>query len=292
MKSFIAGVTYVCTDQFSIGDFISLDLDGAATVKGIVTNFSTQTTTLQNLSGGNLYIPNENIKVVINYSQNEQRAQVDVHVSHKGDIDVVLHEIQALNTIMATSHVLKGKMTRPPVLKGVTKNGKSSYTVTVTAIAEPMSQIFVERYMRYQLMRLMQRIGVEASTTTLGVDATSSYARAARASVDSNSNGNGGFPLSASPAYSRANVDVASTYRPETERGDMSVTSNKRPALAETLRHDADVVYDGHMYRRDDTATATMMGPPPAPFTSPPPPTIYGTGDGIDMLNLNESLFA
>lgn len=278
MKSFIAGVTYVCTDQFSIGDFISLDLDGAATVKGIVTNFTTQTTTLQNLSGGNLYIPNDNIKVVINYSQNEQRAQVDVHVSHKGDIDVVLHEIQALNTIMATSHVLKGKMTRPPVLKGVTKNGKSSYTVTVTAIAEPMSQIFVERYMRYQLMRLMQRIGVEASTTTVGVDATSSYARAARAAADGT-----GFPSQVSSAYSRANVDVASTYRPETERGDMSVTSHKRPALAETLRHDADVVYDGHMYRREGTVTA------PAPST--PPPTIYGTGDGIDMLNLNESLF-
>lgn len=287
IKSFIAGVTFVCTDQFSIGDFVSLDLDGAETVKGVVRNFSTQTTTLQNLAGGNLYIPNDNIKVVINYSQNEQRAQVDVYVSHKGDIDVVLHEIQALNTIMATAKILKGKMTRPPVLKGVTKNGKSSYTVTVTAIAEPMSQIFVERYMRYQLMRLMQRIGVEAATTTLGTDSTSAYARAAHASDVPCST----FPSAASATYSRANVDVASTYRPETERGDMTVATRKPPALAETLRHDADVVYDGHMYRRAVTVTTNDKPDNDVDRMARPRLAEYGVGMGIDVLNLDEALF-
>lgn len=271
IKSFIAGVTYVCTDQFSIGDFVSLDLDGAATAKGIVQDFSTQTTTLQNLAGGNLYIPNANIKVVINYSQNEQRAQVDVHVSHKGDIDVVLHEIQALNAVMATAQALKGKMTRPPVLKGVTKNGKYSYTVAVSAIAEPMAQLFVERYMRYQLIRLMQRIGVHASATTLTPDATSKYAAA-----------NIILPPPPPPPplqhtqplpYNPINVETASRFRPETERGDMSVLNPVPVTVAEMLRHDADVVHDGHMYRH---ITLPSSG--------------YGSAMGIDVSNVGETI--
>ena len=271
IKSFIAGVTYVCTDQFSIGDFVSLDLDGAATAKGVVQDFSTQTTTLQNLAGGNLYIPNANIKVVINYSQNEQRAQVDVHVSHKGDIDVVLHEIQALNAVMATAQALKGKMTRPPVLKGVTKNGKYSYTVAVSAIAEPMAQLFVERYMRYQLLRLMQRIGVHASATTLTPDATSKYASA-----------NVILPPAPPPPpaqhtqplpYNPINVETASRFRPETERGDMSVLNPVPVTVAEMLRHDADVVHDGHMYRH-----ITL------------PSSNYGSAMGIDVSNVGETI--
>ena len=271
IKSFIAGVTYVCTDQFSIGDFVSLDLDGAATAKGIVQDFSTQTTTLQNLAGGNLYIPNANIKVVINYSQNEQRAQVDVHVSHKGDIDVVLHEIQALNAVMATAQALKGKMTRPPVLKGVTKNGKYSYTVAVSAIAEPMAQLFVERYMRYQLIRLMQRIGVHASATTLTPDATSKYASANIILPP---------PPPPPPAqhtqplpYNPINVETASRFRPETERGDMSVLNPVPVTVAEMLRHDADVVHDGHMYRH-----ITL------------PSSNYGSAMGIDVSNVGETI--
>jgi hypothetical protein len=243
------------------------------------------------LSGGNLYIPNANINVVINYSQNDQRAQVDVHVSHKGDIDVVLHEIQALNAIMATARVLRGKVTRPPVLKGVTKNGKHSYTVTVTAIAEPMTQVFVERYMRYQLMRLMQRIGVDASATTLATENPSGYAKPpvvlSAAGVGTNSASASGAAVTASVAtatlapargdttYSRVNVATASLYRPDTERGDVSIVTPRPVTVAETLRHDADVVYDGHLNRR----------------RVPVPPHEYGRDMGIDDTDIGQQAY-
>jgi small conductance mechanosensitive channel len=313
IKSFIAGITYISTDQFSIGDFVAVDLEGSETVRGIVRDFSTQTTTLQNLAGGNIYIPNSNIKFIANYSQNHQRVQVDLHVSHKGDIDVVLHEIQALNAIMATARVLKGKVSRPPVLKGVTQNGKSSYTVTVSAITEPMSQLFVERYMRYQLLRLMQRIGIEASSRTLTHDATTAYAKvkpeagcgtgtctgtATATVLDSDATpagflGPAGFavpgarspqlpPAAYAPAgpasrhylpYSNVNVIGASLYRPETERGDMSVTdvSTTARTVAETLRHDADIVYDGHLKRRAIAGSSKQ----------------YGSDMGIDDANMD-----
>lgn len=215
IKSFIAGLTFVTYDQFSLGDYVALDLDGAETVRGVVTEFTTQSITLQDFSGSRAFVPNSNVKVVINYSKNDQRAQVEVSFSYKGDVDVVLHEIQTLNTIMATAEPLKGKITRPPVLKGITKNDGTSYTVAVCAIAEPMSQAYVERYMRYQLLRLMQHMGIDASNTA--------YSEAA----------SGIKPLPSALPPSSHELKP-SPYFPETERGDISLMSkvSQGPAAA------------------------------------------------------------
>ena len=164
IKSFISGLTFVCNDRFSIGDYVVLELPDKATVKGVVTEFTTQTTTIWDFSGARMYVPNGNIVVIVNYSQNEQRAQVDVHLSYAGDVDAVLAQIRALADRMATAPALKGKMTRPPVVKGITANGPLSYTVSVAAIAEPMARVFVERFMRHQILRLLQRMNVQATS--------------------------------------------------------------------------------------------------------------------------------
>jgi small-conductance mechanosensitive channel len=162
IKSFISGLTFVCADRFSIGDYVMLELPDKASIKGVVTDFTTQTTTVQDFSGARMYVPNGNIVVIVNYSQNEQRAQVDVVIKLQDtDVDRVMQQIRALADRMAVAKPLQGKMTRPPVVKGITANGADNYTVSIAAIAEPMSQVFVERYMRHQLLRLLQRLNVQ-----------------------------------------------------------------------------------------------------------------------------------
>ena len=160
IRAFIAGMTFVISDRFSIGDFVTFELAGPRSVRGLVTGFSTQATTLQDFAGGKYFVPNNNIEVVVNYSQNEQRAQVDLHIAYDNDIDTVLARIQELIDAMATSETIRDNMTQPPVIKGVTANDAHSYTISVAAIAAPMAQIVVERYMRYRLIRLLEQLGI------------------------------------------------------------------------------------------------------------------------------------
>ncbi len=256
IRSFIAGLTFVINDRFSIGDYITLDLAGAENVKGIVTAFTTQATTVQDFSGAKYYVPNGNINVVVNYSQNDQRAQVELQISYAGDIDMVLREIQELNTVMATAEPLRGKMTRPPVLKGLTSNGPYSYTITVTAIAEPLAQMFVERYMRYRLIRLMQHLGVSAAAVV--------YTKAPGPAASPSPAAPGSAPLATPPPdddhetfdeyendpnahntmLATINVEAPTDATPETERGDVTVR-NHTPLIARRMRYDSDVIHDG-----------------------------------------------
>lgn len=269
IKSFIAGLQLVIGDRFSIGDYIMLDLSGSENVKGIVVDFGAQTTTLQDFSGAKYYVPNGNINVVINYSQNDQRAQVELQISYRGDIDNVLAEIQELNTVLATAEPLRGKVNRPPVLKGVTANGPYSYTVAVAAIAEPMAQIFVERYLRYQLLRLMQRMGVEASAIT--------YVKSPLTGALTREVTDEAIPPEPLPTLAPLNVneeeDDITDVTPETERGDFTV---RLPRLeARTMRHDTDAIVDGSISRR-----AIRHGQSPLTGTT--------RSSDVDMFNLDE----
>lgn len=165
IKSFIAGLTFVINDRLAIGDFVQLLLAegtggvGTGAAKGIVVSFSTQSVTLRDLTGALMFVSNNNIAVIVNYSKNDQRAQVDLEVSYDGEVSRVIKALQACADVMATAPELRSRMVRPPVVKGVTANGPSTYTVSVAAIAEPMAQVFVERYMRFELVRALQAMG-------------------------------------------------------------------------------------------------------------------------------------
>lgn len=248
IRNFFAGLAFVAGDRFSIGDFVTLDLASAENVKGIVTDFSLQAVTLRDFSGAKYYVPNGTIQVVVNYSQNNQRAQVELQIRNDADVDTTLQEIQELTEVMATAEPLKGKVVRPPVVKGITRNGPHSYTVAVAAIAEPLTQIFVERYMRYQLLRLLQRMGVDASAITYRTDVLDGSRKATRVETSDAVPP----PASALPQLAPINVDEPdddiTDVTPETERGDVTVPHGGR--VARTLRHQPDAIADGSLPRR------------------------------------------
>jgi small conductance mechanosensitive channel len=163
IKSFIAGIGFVVQDQFSIGDFVALDITpGPLRVFGVVTAFRTQNTTVQSFDGASHYISNGMISVVTNFSKHAQRAQVDVHIPSSCTIpvDTMLKHFEQETREMAIAPQLRHKMVLPPVVKGITSNTSGTYTITVAAIAHPRAQYAVEWYIRHQLVRLLQRLQV------------------------------------------------------------------------------------------------------------------------------------
>ena len=163
IKSAFAGVLIMISGRFTIGDFVSFELQSAPSVKGLVIDFSLQSATLQDFSGAKYFISNGDIAVVTNYSQNDQRSEVSVLISNFVDIEVIMKHLQQLTFDLATDEMLLDKVVRPPVVKGVTATGPDSYTIAIAAIVTPSMEMFVERYMRQKILALLQSLNVHAS---------------------------------------------------------------------------------------------------------------------------------
>jgi moderate conductance mechanosensitive channel len=173
IKSFIAGLTLLTSDRFSLGDYVRLEVSGASggdaatspPTKGIVRDFSLTTTTLEDMRGARTYVPNGNIVMVTNFSQQPQRATVELRVSHATDPAALRSALEAFVEDMALDPALKDKVLRPPAVKGVTAAGEHSYAVTVTALAAPVAHLAVERHMRERLLHFLASAGVAPAAT-------------------------------------------------------------------------------------------------------------------------------
>jgi small-conductance mechanosensitive channel len=206
IRSFIAGLTLLSSNRFSIGDYVRLDVAGATGdtgpgavlagmwggggynlaggrgdggVRGIVKDFSLTTTTLEDMRGARSYVSNGNIMLVTNFSQNPQRSTVDVTVAHAHDVLQLRRALDVFVEHMALDEELKGKVLRPPAVKGVTATGENAYVVTVTALSTPVDTLAVERHMRARLLQYLQAAGVKASSSALAAAASSSSATTA-----------------------------------------------------------------------------------------------------------------
>jgi moderate conductance mechanosensitive channel len=195
IRSFIAGLTLLSSDRFSLGDYVQLDVvgvrgdpagflgegggggagvgggaaggrvggGGPEGVRGIVRHFSLTTTVLEDARGARTYVSNGNIALVTNFSQNPQRATVHLFVPHTQDPSRLRQGLEAFMEVLALEDQLKDKVLRPPSVKGVTHAGESSYVVTVTALATPEGNFAVERYLRERLLQFLHHTGFVAA---------------------------------------------------------------------------------------------------------------------------------
>ena len=196
IRSFIAGLTLLTTDRFSLGDYVQLDVvgvrgdpagflgegggggggaggpgnrgGGTEGVRGIVRHFSLTTTVLEDARGARTYVSNGNIALVTNFSQNPQRSTVHLFVPHTQDPVRLRQGLEAFMEVLALEEQLKDKVLRPPSVKGVTHAGESSYVVTITALSTPEGNFAVERYLRERLLQYLHHQGFASAAPLLG----------------------------------------------------------------------------------------------------------------------------
>lgn len=177
IRSFIAGLVLLSSNRFNLGDLVRLNVLGVPSPtlldaapgsvtgmpEGIVRAFSLTTTTLEDTRGAKMYVSNGNIALVTNYSQNPQRSTVDIHVSRATDPTVLRTGLEQFVEGMALDAALRGKVLRPPAVKGVTAIGEHSYIVTITALSTPGDTLAIERHIRERVLHYLASVGVTGS---------------------------------------------------------------------------------------------------------------------------------
>lgn len=89
VKDIINGIFILLEDQFGIGDVITVD-----TSSGVVENMTLRITVLRDLSGNVHIIPNGQITKVTVATKNWARANIDISIAYKEDIDTAIKIIK------------------------------------------------------------------------------------------------------------------------------------------------------------------------------------------------------
>lgn len=149
VKDIIAGVVILVEDQFRLGDVITIQ-----GVTGAVERISLRTTHLRTLDGQLHIVPNGDVRLVSNATQEYSRAVVDIPVGFDQDTQRVAGVLaQAMHALSADPR-LRESLREPAEVLGWSGATEFGVMMRLTATVAPGQQWMVAREMR--------RVGLEA----------------------------------------------------------------------------------------------------------------------------------
>jgi len=150
LRDIIAGFFILFENQYSVGDFISVEPTKAS---GMVEEFGLRTTTIRSLSGEVIYIPNGSLIGVTNYVSGQQRFTIEVQLKDEEAAKRVLEEIQEGHDLYLI----------PPRLIDRDETPEGGPRLRLLAVVLPSTAWLVEE-------NLVERIKAAASEDSLAAD--------------------------------------------------------------------------------------------------------------------------
>lgn len=143
IKDIINGFFILFEDQFSVGDYISIE-----DKEGIVEGIELRVTKLRDFNGDLHIIPNGIIKMVTNHSRGNMRVLLDINISYDENID------KAIDVITQTCEKFKEKnknVVEGPKVLGMSKISEDGIGVRVFARVNSMTQWDTEMKLRREI---------------------------------------------------------------------------------------------------------------------------------------------
>ncbi len=146
VEDFITGFFIFFEKQYDVGDTVEIN-----DFKGIVISLGFKSTVLQNWLGDIFVIRNGMIDNVINYSQENSVAVVELKVVEETNLEKVeLLVNDKLNEMINRSDLFIGNVE----YKGVSNISLNGITIVLTALVYPMKNIEAERVIRKKILQL------------------------------------------------------------------------------------------------------------------------------------------
>ena len=155
VRDVVSGFFMLLENQYREGDVIR-----AAGVEGTVQSFGLRATLLRYFEGLVHYVPNGEIKVVTNFTQDWSRAVIDVEVGYREDVDRVSQLLQDLGEELRLDPAFKGHIFGSEVL-GVERLADSAVVMRVAIEVAPAERLAVGREFRRRLLKAFAQAGIE-----------------------------------------------------------------------------------------------------------------------------------
>ena len=156
IRDVINGFFILLEEQYRIDDVIRV---GEYT--GVVENVNLRITTLRDLQGRVIIIPNSEIKTVMNYTQDYSQALFDIGVAYKENVDRVMDVIKDLGKEMRKDDVFGKLILEDLEMFGIDAFRDSEITIKFRIKTMPVRQWEVAREFRRRLKNRFDELGIE-----------------------------------------------------------------------------------------------------------------------------------
>jgi small-conductance mechanosensitive channel len=156
VKDIISGLFILLDNQYSKGDVAKL-----AGISGLVEDVGLRRTVIRDLDGIVHYIPNGEIGVASNFTQEYSRINLNVGVSYSEDLDRVMQVIDRVGEEMAADPQWGPSIITPPKSLRVDNLGDSGIDIKVVGNTKPIKQWEVTGELRKRLKKAFDDEGIE-----------------------------------------------------------------------------------------------------------------------------------
>ncbi|HHT79355.1 MAG TPA: mechanosensitive ion channel family protein [Actinobacteria bacterium] len=158
VKDLINGSFILFEQWYQINDVIEV-----GNVSGIVEKFSLRTTAIRSIDGVIHYIPNSEIKILSNKTQEWSRAVISIGVSYKENTDRIISELKTiLNDFSEEKEYKKLIIKKPEILgEGIDELGEYAVKFKIICKVKSSSQWLIERRLRKRIKDRFDELGIE-----------------------------------------------------------------------------------------------------------------------------------
>ncbi|NEZ47872.1 mechanosensitive ion channel family protein [Clostridium niameyense] len=162
IKDVISGFFILFEEQFSVGDYISID-----DKSGVVDKIELRVTRLRDFNGDIHIIPNGLITKVTNHTKGNIRFKVEINIAYEENIDKAISIINSACDrfkIENSDIIVEG-----PKVYGVTSLGSSGVGVTIYGKTTPMNQWSAEVNLRKNILNKLKEENIEIPYNKLNI---------------------------------------------------------------------------------------------------------------------------
>jgi len=156
IRDLINGLFILLEGQYRINDVVKIEEHG-----GLVEDINLRITTLRDLAGRMIIIPNGEVKTVINYTRDYAQALLDVGVAYKEDVDKVMDVIKEIGKEMRQDRYFGRLILDDLEMFGVDDFADSQVTIKFRMKTLPIKQWEVMREFRRRLKNRFDELGIE-----------------------------------------------------------------------------------------------------------------------------------
>ncbi|MBI3082873.1 MAG: mechanosensitive ion channel family protein [Candidatus Omnitrophica bacterium] len=156
IRDLINGIFILFEGQYRINDVIKV-----GDLAGVVENVNLRVTVLRDLEGRVIYIPNGEIKAVINMTKEWSRAVFNIGVAYKENVDRVMDVLKELGRELRQDAVFGKLILEDLQMLGVDEFGESQVTIKCFFKTVPIKQWDVAREFRRRVKNRFDELGIE-----------------------------------------------------------------------------------------------------------------------------------
>ncbi|MGK7942170.1 MAG: mechanosensitive ion channel family protein [Crocosphaera sp.] len=156
LEDMLNGILILCTDRYAIGDVIDVG-NGMA---GFVEDINLFVTSLRNLDGQVIAIPNSKISTVINNTKNWSRVNFTIKIASDEDIDQTIDIMIEVANQMQSEPEWGDKFLDPVEILGVDEVSHDGILIRLLIRTKPMEQWAIGREFRLRVKKAFDQAGI------------------------------------------------------------------------------------------------------------------------------------